>query len=408
MTPPPAPTPAIRVERRQVLCFRLASQHLARRLPTGSLVQAASCGVQNTPPGSAHLSLHARVAGLTTAAVDHALATRMLAEAWSLRASPCLFPTADTRVFTTGLLPDDEASLAFFMLGARSGLARLGMAARDLVERTTIALHAVLAGRAMTKDELGLEIAARVAGDLDAGRRAIWESPSPVVAGQTLGESMVRFALPVTSLQGDLVAAPRSGRQTFFVLPDRQPGALRPPTPDAARAELVRRYLRCCGPSTSRDLAAWAGISLQQAARNWSLVEGELAAVSVEGRQAWLLAADLPRLLDPEPVRGVRFLPAHDPYLQCRDRELLLPDPESRKQVWRKVGSPGVVLVDGEIAGAWRPDKHGDRLALRVKMVACVVDALRARVVEEAQSLAAFRGARAVDVVLDAGRADEG
>ena len=130
------------------------------------------------------------------------------------------------------------------------------MSATELVETTAAALYPVLAARALTKDELGREIAARVGGALDPARASLWRSPSPTVPGQSLGETLVRFALPVVSLQGDLVVSPRAGKKTTFVLPDRQPGAPRPPSPDSARAELVRRYLRCYGPSTSRDFAA--------------------------------------------------------------------------------------------------------------------------------------------------------
>ncbi|HTX43248.1 MAG TPA: crosslink repair DNA glycosylase YcaQ family protein [Methanocella sp.] len=57
----------------RALAFRLGGHNLAARLPRGSLLRAVgACGVQNTPPGSAALALHARVAGLTPADVDRA------------------------------------------------------------------------------------------------------------------------------------------------------------------------------------------------------------------------------------------------------------------------------------------------------------------------------------------------
>src|SRR5918999_2329851 len=64
----------IRVYRTQVVAFRLSGHNLHARLPPGSIVEAAAaCGIQDTPPGSAALALHARVTGLTADAVDPAL-----------------------------------------------------------------------------------------------------------------------------------------------------------------------------------------------------------------------------------------------------------------------------------------------------------------------------------------------
>jgi len=43
----------------------------------------------------------------------------------------------------------------------------------------------------------------------------------------------------------------------------------RPVEPAWARAELVRRYLHCYGPSTPQHFAEWAGIGPAQAGRAW-------------------------------------------------------------------------------------------------------------------------------------------
>ena len=59
----------------------------------------------------------------------------------------------------------------------------------------------------------------------------------------------------------------------------------------------------------------------------------------------------------------------YDPYLDQRDRDTLLPDRELRARVRRSLGNPGVVLVDGDLAGLWRPAKKGKRLVLTVEPV---------------------------------------
>ena len=55
-------------------------------------------------------------------------------------------------------------------------------------------------------------------------------------------------------------------------------------------------------------------------------------------------------------VASIRLLPSGDAYflLQGADRELLVPDPVRRGQLWTPRVWPGAVIVDGEVAGTWR------------------------------------------------------
>jgi hypothetical protein len=115
-------------------------------------------------------------------------------------------------------------------------------------------------------------------------------------------------------------------------------------TDHEVRAELVRRYLRCYGPATPAALAEWAGISVDDARRS--------------------LAGAAPVTVTDDVVRGVRFLPAYDPWLLDRDRATLVPDASTRRLLWRASGNPGVVLVDAEPAAAWRTHTKAGRLTL--------------------------------------------
>ncbi len=162
----------------------------------------------------------------------------------------------------------------------------------------------------------------------------------------------------------------------------------------------MRRYLSTCGPSTPGDLAGWAGISPAQAAASWALVEAELAEVRFEGRAAWITRQDLERLQDPAAPRGARFLPPHDPYLQFRDRDTLLPDRSLHKRVWRTAGNPGVLLLEGECAGLWRPQKKGRRLRLEVELFGALRDGQRAALEAEAEALARFRECTSLELDL--------
>lgn len=89
----------LQVGRDQVLAFRLNGHHLAQRLPEGSLLVAAgACGVQNSPPGSAALALHARVDGLTPEQLDQAVdVDKRLLQSWCMRGAPYFSPPTTPR-----------------------------------------------------------------------------------------------------------------------------------------------------------------------------------------------------------------------------------------------------------------------------------------------------------------------
>ena len=151
------------------------------------------------------------------------------------------------------------------------------------------------------------------------------------------------------------------GRQVAFARPqDWLPAAPERPETETAAAELVRRYLGAYGPSTRKDFATWSNLP----AATFDVVSEEV--VEVEGR-GWILAEDADRLADPPRIDGVRLLPTGDPFLRNRDRETLVEDKARRQQIWRPIGSPGVVIADGEIAGTWRPKKAGKRLEVTIE-----------------------------------------
>lgn len=386
------------ITREQILAFRLHSHNLAQRLPAGAFVEAAAvCGVQNSPPGSALLALHARVESVTDAALESALAQKTLVQVWSVRAAPLIVPTADAALFTAGLLPQDESELRFFIRGAGDHLDRFALTATELVERTAAALYAVLDGRELTKDELGVALSRQLEPSIPTNLRELWNSPD--YWGRT-GESLVRFALNAVALTGAFCVVSHPGRAATFVRTDQWLG--RPFTPmdaEQAAADLLRRYLRAYGPSTTHDFAQWAGIAPAQAQRTWQSVAAELTAVKYGSKTLWLPAADLPALAAGELPQGVRLLPPHDAYLAARDRSLLLPDKRLHAQVWRTAGSPGVVVYDGNMAATWRAQTKGGILHVSVLPFADLSHSQRAAIETEFEAVAPLRGCRRIAVV---------
>lgn len=318
-----------------------------------------------------------------------------------MRGAPFCFPTADAAVFTTGVLPPTDQGQRHLVRGVGPALDRLGMTLAEATGLTRAEVHGVLAGRGLGIDDLGAELATRVADRLPPEQRALWEEQGPYAAGQPLGEGVVHFCLRILTLQRVVCFAPREGNLAPFVLMDEWLGGPVPDLdPEVARAELLRRYLRCYGPSTRASFAAWLGIDAGDVEPWWGPVEDALTEVRFRGT-AWILTEDVDALRSAPAPRGVRLLPPRDPYTQLGDRDSIL-DPAFHREVWRAVGAPGAVLKDGRIAGTWRPRRTGRSLTLTVRAFGAFSDRDRASLRSEAEQVAVLRGASSARVAYDA------
>ncbi|MCQ9389531.1 winged helix DNA-binding domain-containing protein [Brevibacterium sp. 50QC2O2] len=411
---------AVRVSVEQVIAHRLRAHHLDERLgePAGPMTAlgcaAGACGVQDSPPGSALLSLHARVRGVTRERFDAALGTeKSLLGSWCMRGAPYFFPTADLAVFTAGVLPADEAALRHFLPGAVPSVDRLGMSLDALADLAAAEVPAVLRGRRLAIGDLGRELAERLAEHLTADQQRVWWQEGPHAAGQPVGEALVHFCVRILTCRGIVCFAPRQDKTQPFILVEdwlgadgcrAQRDAVGADDFAAARTELARRYLHCYGPSTRADFASWLGVRTGDVGPWWDGLSDELTQVDF-GRRTWMLEADVEALAAaslPEPgTGGVRLLPPHDPYTQARDRSTIL-DKGFHRQMWKPVGDPGAVLVDGRIVGIWRPRKAGRRLQLKVSEFAPLSPEARQALRTEAECIAVLRGASAAVVEFDA------
>ena len=128
----------------------------------------------------------------------------------------------------------------------------------------------------------------------------------------------------------------------------------------------------------------------------WNLLEDELTEVDF-GRRTWVLTEDLDALQSPPTPTGVRLLPPRDPYVQGRDRETII-DKQFHSDVFKTVGEPGTVLVDGRIIGTWRARKKGKNLSVSVTAFGRLSAHTKKSVEAEAKKVASLRGAAAVEV----------
>jgi hypothetical protein len=123
--------------------------------------------------------------------------------------------------------------------------------------------------------------------------------------------------------------------------------------------------------------------------------------ITVDGREAWLPESVVEELASAAPVTGVRLIPPMDPFLQARDRDLLVPGRAHQKELWRVLGNPGALLVDGEVAGVWRAKMSGrKRVDLTVTPFTPLSVAHRKKLDVEAAEVARGRGVPDVTVTV--------
>jgi hypothetical protein len=198
--------------------------------------------------------------------------------------------------------------------------------------------------------------------------------------------------------QAGLTAEVESAHRLRYLAPTAT--AAEPVDPARARAELVRRFVHACGPTGPDAFATWAALRPRAARAWWAPVQEEMRPVRVQGRRRWTRDEDWPDLASAPPARGARLLPPHDPFTALADRDLLVPDPDARRLVWRPAGVPGVVVVDGEIRGTWRQRTRGAHLAVTVVPTGPVPDDLADRLAADARTLAACAGAGTAGVTV--------
>jgi hypothetical protein len=291
----------LELSRSQILGFRQRAGALDQRLPMGvkALQQAAWCGLQDSMPRAALLSIHARVAGTQPTAWEHA----SLVQLWGPRFNAYVVAAKDLPVFSLGRLSEDL---------------RGHTRAHDTASR----LDAFLNGRRMPFEEVG---------------RAMGVQPNSL-----------RYAAP-------------TGRVLMRWEGARQPTVWTVPAPNMAprqaRLELARRYLHIFGPATAASFADWAGVRPAQAEAVFDAVGDALTPVRTPAGDAWILAEDEESFRRrSKSAAPARLLPSGDTYYLCwgADRELLVPDARRRTKLWTSRVWPGALLVDGEITGTWR------------------------------------------------------
>lgn len=362
---------AVELDRKAVLAHRVWAQGLHGAATVHDL-DVLTIGLQDTPAGSAALGLRQRT-GDTPDRPELALAL-------TVRGSPHLHRRADLPMIRAALWPRDNDALRAFLGGYGDGLIASGADGPALLEQVAVELRDVFPGEAVTKSELSGAVGPRLP-----------EIARPWCANcgvAHVAEGLFRLG----TLYAGLELVPDDGRRQRFRLSPGKPTVAN----GTATTELLRTYLRLAGPANLGDVVAWLDTRAVTAPPGWlwpsfDALAGELTEVRVDGvtmrahTDAVATIGDAP---DPPPVL---FLPPRDA-IALGTRSFVVPDRTLAKAVWRPVGSPGTVLLDGDIAGTWRARKSGRVLRLTVAVPRTLTAKQRADVEEQGQVVAQARG----------------
>lgn len=363
------------ITREQALAHRVVAQGLDRTTDDPSDLAPVDLGLQDSPTGSAVLAAAARTRDPGASLVDG----RRWASAWTVRGAPHVHRRGDLPALAAALWPVDSDDAIARLAGNGAQVKEAGADALAVLRATAEALADVV-DRRMTKGEASEAVTPLVPDD-----GVTWCRGCDC---HHVGEQLMRLA----ALPAGLRLVPGAKPATL----EPVPGWDGPPKEMEGLDRLVLAHLRSHGPTRRRDVAAYFDVAVATIDGAWP---AEAAEVSVDGTSAWVAADDLDAVVDPPPARLTRLLPRSDPWLSARDRELVVPDRLRRKAVWKILGSPGAVLVDGEVVGTWRARNRGKALIIAVEPFEALPRRVRSELDEEAGRVAVTRGAD--DVTLE-------
>ncbi|MCM6775279.1 winged helix DNA-binding domain-containing protein [Nocardia sp. CDC159] len=326
----------VRVTWDQVFAWRLRQQFVAPR-GEGDAVTVAErlCGVQAQVSSAAETAVALRHSSAGPGAVAAALADGRLIKTWAMRGT------------LHALTPEFAAAALSLLAAARtwekpSWQKNFGASPAE-VAALGEAIGEVLDGRVLTRAELV---------------EALLREPRFHRMGEELRSGWGALLKPL-AWQGILCHGPVRGANITFAAPARLlPGWPGLADPETAGPRVVSAYLRAFGPATPEAFGAWLmrGAHRKSLLRQWfSDLGGDLIEVDVDGRAAYLHAADADALAATAPTGSVRLLGPFDQYILApgTNDTALLPAAH-RAKVSRTAGwiSP-LVLTGGRITGTW-------------------------------------------------------
>jgi hypothetical protein len=360
------------VSREQVLAYRVAAQGLHRNGRKLDRLAVLDFGVQDAAPQLARLAFDARLQ--STPAPDAFGPGQPLALVWSLRGAPYVHRRDDLDAVAAALYPMSEQDAGGRLNESGPAVKRAGIPAVEQYESAVSAMRSVVT-KSMGKGAVSTAVTRKVPPPMRRNCRSCGTAH--------ISDSAMRSAFLSAGLELEPDTSPPVLR--------RRPKAKLPERVDrAALRRLVLAYLTLLGPASPSDAADYFGARRADLEDAWP--QSDLIEVRVDKAKPTYLPKRQQRALASPPEPDVaRLLGPFDPYLQARDRAVLVPDKVAHKSLWPVLARPGAVLVDGEIAGTWRGRASGGKLTVAVEPFGALPEPAWDLVEAEAERVAAVR-----------------
>jgi hypothetical protein len=345
-------------------------------------VAASLVALHGTDPATVYLAVGARLAdaGKAVPEVERALyEDRTLVRMHGMRHTVFVFPTGLAAVVhaSTGLAIAAKARAGLIKdmtTGSDGRLTEEWLAEVEASALAALARRGQATVNELTRDE------PRLKEQFTYGAGKSYESP------HTVSSRLMR----VLGVEGRVVRGRPLGSWTS----SQFRWAVAPPHPGLllaeAQAELLRRWLRVCGPATEADLKWWTGWKVTDVRRSLAAV-GAVAVTLDDGGTGYVAAGDVGPVGGPaEPWAAL--LPGLDPTaMGWQERDWYLA-PDLRPALFDGSGNVGPTLWwDGRVVGGWAQRSSGE-VVWRLLDTDGVGREARAAISAEAARLGAWLG----------------
>ena len=337
---------------------RLARRHfLAEQASSIDEAVADLVGLHATDPATPYLSLWSRLPDFTVADLDAALyRRRSLVKHLAMRRTLWVVGAGDMPQIQAAA-SDRVAANERRKLVADVQKAGVATDGERWLDRACDAVLGHLSEHGPTSARQLRTALPELAGSYDPAPGKRWGGDTPLSPR----------VLTVLSVRGDIVRGPNEGtwttsRPRWAAAAEWFTDSCGVASLEAARAQLVRTWLRSFGPATITDVKWWFGNTLtwvRHALRDVDAVE-----VDMDGAPGFALPDDLEEEAAPEPWGAL--LPGLDvTTMGWFDRDWYLCE-HHRSQVFDTNGNAGpTVWWNGRVIGAWTQDSDG-RVELRL------------------------------------------